>query len=281
MGTITAAVATVHTPHLLSHADAVPDETNTWMRDGFTTLGEQVLASGADVLIAFSSEHVVNLSPRMAAPFVVGIGARHRIFAEPHFLLPEGWVDNDADLARALVEATAAEGVDVAHSVDLGLDHGTMMPLHLMGVLGKLPVMVIMVNSLFPPLPPLARCYALGSAVGRFVRSDRCGARVALLATGGLSHSVGEPRMGDVDEEFDRAFLDAIVRGADDELLAVPAARLERAGNGTAEIRNWLAVRGAVPDWDAGIVISRSDVPGWWMGVHQVAWSPPGSARQE
>ena len=67
-----------------------------------------------------------------------------------------------------------------------------------------------------------------------------------ILASGGLSHSVGEPMMGDVDEEFDREAL-ALFAGGDREAVIafLTDERMARAGNGASELRFWVAAHGA------------------------------------
>ena len=70
--------------------------------------------------------------------------------------------------------------------------------------------------------------------------------RVVILATGGLSHSVGEPEMGRIDETFDREVLQLFADGAHGPLLAMLTnERMAQAGNGAAELRFWLAAHGA------------------------------------
>jgi hypothetical protein len=75
--------------------------------------------------------------------------------------------------------------------------------------------------------------------------------RVALVGGGGLSHFVGEPRVGDIDEEFDRWFLRQLESGNLDELFDLPNDELAQAGNGTGEVRAWVAVAGAARDQKA------------------------------
>jgi len=72
--------------------------------------------------------------------------------------------------------------------------------------------------------------------------------RVAVVGGGGLSHFVGEPRVGDIDEEFDRWFLRQLESGDLDELLDLPNEELAIAGNGTGEVRAWVATAGAARD---------------------------------
>src|ERR1700745_2298274 len=89
---------------------------------------------------------------------------------------------------------------------------------------------------------PLRRWYAFGVALGEAIRSYVGLDRVALVGAGGLSHFIGVPRGGDIDEEFDRWFLDVLERGDMDAVLDMPDEELGLAGNGAHEIRSWLAV---------------------------------------
>jgi hypothetical protein len=66
------------------------------------------------------------------------------------------------------------------------------------------------------------------------------------LGAGGQSHFVGEPRVGDIDEEFDRWFLAQLESGDLDELLDMPNDELMLAGNGTGEVSAWVTVAGAM-----------------------------------
>ena len=90
------------------------------------------------------------------------------------------------------------------------------------------------------------------------------------IGAGGLSHHVGTPTVGDIDEEFDRWFLDRLEQGRIEELLDLTDAEIELAGNGAHEIRSWLTVAGAaapgtartlayepVYPWITGMAVSR------------------------
>ena len=62
--------------------------------------------------------------------------------------------------------------------------------------------------------------------------------RVALMASGGLSHQI-------VDEEFDHTVIDALEERNFDTLCSLPRDRLNRAP-GTAESLNWVTIAGAM-----------------------------------
>jgi hypothetical protein len=101
---------------------------------------------------------------------------------------------------------------------------------------GQIPVVPILVNTFYPPNQAApARCYALGQALRRAIEQHPSSARVAIIASGGLSHFV-------VDEPLDRAVLAAIEHNDGQALCNLPVARLN---SGTSEIRNWVTVAAA------------------------------------
>ena len=77
---------------------------------------------------------------------------------------------------------------------------------------------------------------AFGEALALAISSWDSPARVALIASGGLTHYV-------IDEQFDREVLAAIAREDPNALGAIDEARLQA---GTAELKNWLLVVGAM-----------------------------------
>lgn len=99
------------------------------------------------------------------------------------------------------------------------------------------PNVPIILNVHFPHnQPKISRCLALGRALQQAIRSfEGCG-RVALVASGGLTHYV-------VDEEFDHEVLRAMDKGDEDALTRLPENVFKV---GTAEIKNWFPVVAAM-----------------------------------
>jgi hypothetical protein len=98
------------------------------------------------------------------------------------------------------------------------------------------PMLPVMVNTYFPPNQPTAgRCYDFGKALRRAIESWDAGARVAVVASGGLSHFV-------IDEELDQRVLGAFRSRDTASLGALSQGELM---SGTSEIRNWLVLAGA------------------------------------
>ena len=99
------------------------------------------------------------------------------------------------------------------------------------------PILPVFQNTCYPPNQPSpTRSYALGQAIGAAVAAWPEPARVAVVASGGLSHFV-------VDEELDRRLLGALERKDAQTLSNLPRERLFSA---TSESLNWVAVGGAL-----------------------------------
>jgi len=100
--------------------------------------------------------------------------------------------------------------------------------------------------------------------------------RVVVMGTGGISHWVGPPETGKVNAEFDRWFLQCLVEGKSAEVIEKykKAEELEKtAGNGGQEIRDWLAVAGAMPSRLKPRVLAYEPIPQWATGTGVMAWA--------
>jgi aromatic ring-opening dioxygenase catalytic subunit (LigB family) len=260
------AAATVHFPYMTAWPERASAEHRAVTRQGFDRIGRAIESAEIETLIVVTSEHIVNLQPRMAPAFTIGIGGWHQAFPEPQFNLDGQSRRGDPLLARELLDQLYQLGFDPAHSVDLRLDHGTMLPLQQMGLSNDVGVVPLIVNTLFPPLPTLERCRALGEAIRQALGESRLGRRVAMLATGGISHTVGAP-------DFDREFLDALCGGDLPRACRFSDGLIEAAGNGTHEIRNWIVTAAAVAPARPVVLSNVAFAPGWNSGIHQLMWN--------
>ena len=105
-----------------------------------------------------------------------------------------------------------------------------------------IPAVPIVLNTLYPPnRPRAARCVELGRAIARGIETFPDDVRVAVLASGGLSHYV-------IDEDFDREVIDAIESADLDRLGGLPE---DRFLSGTSETKSWLVAAGAL--WGSGL----------------------------
>jgi hypothetical protein len=147
-------------------------------------------------------------------------------------------------LADHILDSLAAENFDLAQSDATptaaprgGIPHAYGFLYH--SILGDAPPpsVPIILNVHFPHnVPKNRRCLDLGTALGRAIHSFDGFKRVAVMASGGLTHFV-------VDEELDHKILAAMKDGDQAALEAIPESLFKV---GTAEIKNWYPVISAM-----------------------------------
>ena len=123
-----------------------------------------------------------------------------------------------------------------------------------------------------PPIPTPERAYQVGTTVREMIRAYPGRERVAVLATGGLSHEPGGPRYFWVDEEFDRWFLGLLKRGDHPTLLReCTLERMEAAGSGgTAELLAWMLALAFTTG--PAEVLAYMPAVAWRSGTGMVVW---------
>lgn len=159
------------------------------------------------------------------------------------------------DLSAHIAEQLARDDFDLTvlrrQPAGRSLGHAFTFPRYRLGLPASTPVVPLFVNTYYPPnVPSAARCLALGKALRAAVEGWPGTARVAVIASGGLSHFV-------VDEDLDAAVLDAIT--ARDEKVLGSLSR-DQMRSGTSEILNWIVAAGALENLDATVL---DYVPGY------------------
>lgn len=270
MGQIVLGVATVHAPFITGAPGIAPEDRGKRVYEGFGRLRAHVEEAAPDLIVAFSNEHITNFLPALVPSCCISIGDSHPTVAE--FNLPETTVPNDAAFARGFVEFAYDNAFDLAYAAELNLDHGTGLPLSFLTPQYDVPVVVLLQNVIYSPMPIVGRSYQLGQLMRRFVVEEAGNRRVVLLGTGGISHWVGNARHGDVNTEFDEWFLQQIASGSYDSLVKLRQEDIDPAGDGANEIRNWVAVAGGSDHLSPKVVLDETFVPGWNTSAYQVIW---------
>src|SRR5207244_12653835 len=104
----------------------------------------------------------------------------------------------------------------------------------------------ISINTVQLPLPTPARCYKLGKAIGRAIRSFDKDVRVVVVGTGGLSHQLDGTRAGFINKKFDLMCLQNLVHQPEALTRYTIPQLVELAGSQGVELLNWIAMRGAL-----------------------------------
>ena len=219
------------------------------VRDTFyAKLGElrgALEATRPDALIVVAAEHFANFFMNNMPAYAMGMADHYEgPIEDPAWLgIERTRVPGNADLSRRLIRSILRD-VDLAYAEEWKFDHGIMVPLHFLTPRYDLPVIPVNINCQGPPLSPLSRAWALGEALRR--ACDSVPERIAIVATGGISHWPATPDSGKINEAWDREFLrrwssndrDALVSYTDEDTY-------RDAGQGGFEIRTFVAAAGA------------------------------------
>lgn len=101
----------------------------------------------------------------------------------------------------------------------------------------SVPIVPVFINTYYPPnQPSMGRCIDFGRSIRRAVDAWDSDARVAIVASGGLSHFV-------IDESLDRRFLDALKNNDEQAMLDIPERNLK---SGNSELKLWATLWAAM-----------------------------------
>ena len=277
MAEIVAAALTSHAPLITGKLDIARPEQRERLHAGFHELGRRLAAARPDLIVMFVNDHLQNFPYSNMPAFCVGLADAYdapspggaRLMRLPPRKLP-----GRPDWGMGLLQAGLAGGIDFAYSYEIESWDELSVPLHFLDPGGQVPLVPVYTNCGAPPLPTLRRCHAVGAFVGDFIRGRPAGERVAVVASGGISHWVGTPETGRINEAFDQLVLDHVARADVEPLVRLTETEIEReAGNGGQELRNWVALLGAVPG-GKGEVLAYEAVPEWITGCATV-WVQP------
>jgi hypothetical protein len=154
-----------------------------------------------------------------------------------------------AELSGHIVEDLTGAGFDITlftqQPPGRSLGHAFTFPRYRLGLPAATPIVPVFINTYYPPnVPSAGRCYSLGQVIRRAVESWDAGARVAVIASGGLSHFV-------VDEVLDHRVLAGITQPDAGLLTSLSRAQLR---SGTSEILNWITAAGALEGLAARVI---------------------------
>lgn len=223
--------------------------------DGFPPIREWLAAQRPDVVVMFYNDHGLNFFLDKMPTFAVGA-------AERYCNADEGWgiptlapLRGHTELSWHLIESLVGEDFDVVSCQEMLVDHACTLPLKLFWPEGDCPVAVVPVciNTVQFPLPSARRCYALGQAVGRAIARWNSDQRVAVIASGGLSHQLDGERAGFINKAFDLQFLDSLATNPEWATQFSVHELVEKTGTQGVELLMWLAMRGALSSAAPGV----------------------------
>ena len=212
---------------------------------------DQAIAQARAAVLAFDPELIVLIGPdhyngffnELMPTFCVGSQAS----AVGDYLTPAGSLNVPEDTAVGLTAHLMDAHFDVALSRRMQVDHGFSQALQMLwgDALQTPPVVPIFLNAVAQPtIARLARCHALGEAIGRFL--DGLPQRTLVLGSGGLSHEPPVPTWDKSDAGMRERI--TVKRSPTEQEKAAKTERVKAAGMALADGEDWM--KPLNPDWD-------------------------------
>jgi protocatechuate 4,5-dioxygenase beta chain len=251
MARITAGVGTSHVPAIGAAVDRGKTGQEYWkpLFAGYTWSREWIGAERPDVVILVYNDHASAFSQEIIPTFALGCADSFTPADEGFGRRPVPVVPGHPDLAWHLAQSLIMDEFDLTIMNKLDVDHGLTVPMSLLlGRPDAWPVKVIplAVNVIQYPPPTGNRCWLLGEAIRKAVRSYPDDLNVQIWGTGGMSHQLQGPRAGFINTPFDIEFLDKLTSDPQ-ALRRIPhITYLREAGSEGIELVMWLIMRGAL-----------------------------------
>jgi protocatechuate 4,5-dioxygenase beta chain len=257
MAHISASVYTSHVPAIGATIDMGKTAEPYWqpLFKGYEFSKQWMKDNQPDVIFLVYNDHATAFSLDMIPTFAIGTAAQYTPADEGWGPRPVPTVQGHPELASHIAQSVIQQDFDLTIVNKMDVDHGLTVPLSLMcgqPEAWPCPVIPFAVNVVQYPVPSGQRCFNLGKAIAKAVKSFDADLNVQIWGTGGMSHQLQGPRAGLINKDFDNAFLD--------QLIADPAALAQKphidyvreAGSEGIELVMWLIARGAMSDVNEG-----------------------------
>jgi len=248
---IVGAVASSHTPTIGFAYDRHKQDDPVWapIFEAYRPVQQWLVEKAPDVLVVIFNDHVTSFFFDHYSQFALGVGDSYAVADEgggPRALPP---VRGHAALSHHIAAGLVADEFDLSYFQDKPLDHGCFSPLSMLWPHEPAwpgAIVPLQIGVLEFPIPSARRCYSLGQSLREAIESYPEDLKVALVATGGLSHQVHGERCGFNNAAWDLEFLDLIEKDPERLTRMTVAEFAERGGLEGAEVIMWLVMRGAL-----------------------------------
>ena len=234
-----------HAPGITGRAKLADPALRDPFHAAFRRLGDEMRATRPDALVLVGAEHFGNFFMNNMPAYAMGMAEDYEgPIEDPQWLgIARTRIPGHPELSLRLI-TEVMQTVDVAFAEEWKFDHGLMVPAHFLTPKFDLAIVPVNINCQGPPLTPLHRAWACGEALRR--AADSVPERIAIVATGGISHWPATPDSGKINEAWDRAFMARWARNDKAALLAYTDAAIYReAGQGGFEIRTFVSLAAA------------------------------------
>jgi gallate dioxygenase len=259
MAVIIGGIAASHTPTIGFAFDRDKRHDPTWapIFEAFDPVREWLDQQKPDVLLFIYNDHVTSFFFDHYSAFTLGVGEQWEVADEGAGARDLPPVKGHPAFAAHVGQSLMADEFDMSFFQHRALDHGCFSPLsmlvdHQPSQAGAeqggwaVKMVPLQIGVLQFPIPTARRCYKLGQALRRAIESYPEDLRVAIVATGGLSHQVHGERAGFNNTDWDHRFLDLLEKDPEHLADMTHAQYAQLGGLEGAEVIMWLVMRGAL-----------------------------------
>lgn len=269
---------------------AVLEQQSTLVQAHLDRLAAEIEAAKPDVVVVIGDDHGEMFAEHSMPAVAVFYG--EELVMHPwanSFADPPAWFDSamrgyamdaphrfkaPAEFARKVIDGLLERDVDVSGVGNVpdpekaGVGHAFGFVIERLLKRREIPVLPVFLNTYYKPnVVRPRRCIEIGQKLKAVIEEIPGDTRVAIIASGGLSHFV-------TDEGLDRRVLDALEHNDQPTLAALPMGALN---SGSSEILCWVAGAGAfedlAPGWSEYVPVYRTPA-GTGCGLAFVTWRP-------
>lgn len=256
-----------HNPVMYFNPEGASKEQSDIVYDAYAQMAGRIRDLKADTAIIIGCDHYILFGTECLPPYVISTGEI------------EGPVDQLPGIRRAPIDSHGGMGSHIAqHGFDTGfdwtvgramaVDHSVGIPHHLMVKPNQgMKTVAVMLACGVDPYLPMKRAWEIGENIAEAVKSFPGNERIVVIGSGGISHHVGDERMGEVNPAFDQKVLDAVVSGDKAAMLGLTDTEILRdGGNGAMEIRTYACAMAALGA-SGGRLVAYEPIEGWVTGM--------------
>ncbi|NHC38955.1 hypothetical protein G6549_03185 [Bacillus sp. MM2020_1] len=191
MAKIIAGVAMSHSPMIMTNEAGGGEKGQRFLQTA-AEMKQYLEGTEADVIVLVSDDHFNSYFYDHMPSFTIGVGECE---GWGDWQLPKYKIPVQQDLAKHILHSSLENNIDFAFTLKMKVDHGHTQGIYFLNPDLKIPVVPIAVNTSAPPLPTMDRCFQVGEVIRKAIESWDTDLKVAIVASGGLSHWVPIPKI--------------------------------------------------------------------------------------
>jgi 2,3-dihydroxyphenylpropionate 1,2-dioxygenase len=208
MAKLVAGIAMSHSPMIMTSEEAAGEKGQGFLQKA-AEMKQWLKDSGADIIVLISDDHFNSYFYDQMPSFTIGID---RCEGWGDWNIPQYNILVEKGLAKHILNTGLENNVDFAFTMRMKVDHGHTQAIYFLNEDLGIPVVPIAVNTAAPPLPTMDRCFKVGELVRQSIESWESDKKVAIVASGGLSHWVPIPKI-DSQKEEDQGLIQILKNG--------------------------------------------------------------------